>query len=122
MVVVVGFVLAVQSCTKVSSNNCSQSRTHCTLSKKGGGALSPQELAGVFGRAMVTATESDISATVLAGFSKEKDEQLAERVEAQRRHAREVGGLLKTVRRAEAAAAEKAATARGAATTEMGRR
>ncbi len=91
--------------------------------QKGGDALSPQELAGVFGRAMVTATESDVSATVIAGFLKEKDEQLAARVEAQRRHAREVGGLLKTVRRAEAAAAEKAAAtggARGAAT--VGRR
>ena len=81
----------------------------------GGASLSSQELAAVFGRAMVTATESDISATVLAGFARDRDAQLAARLEAERAHAAQVGALLDTVTRAEAAAADKA-TARLAKT------
>ena len=79
----------------------------------GGASLSSQELAAVFGRAMVTATESDVSATVLASFAKAKDEQLAQRVEAQRKHAKQVGELLGTVARAEAGATARAAATMG---------
>jgi hypothetical protein len=79
----------------------------------GGGALASKDLAGVFGRAMVTATESDVSATVLASFAKAKDEQLAQRVEAQRKHAKQVGELLGTVARAEAGATARAAATMG---------
>ena len=83
-----------------------------------GETLSSRELAGVFGRAMVTATESDISSTVLAGFEREKDDRRTARVLAQRTYAKEIGGLLAQVERAEAAAAEMAGatTARGGAT------
>ncbi len=76
--------------------------------EQGGRALNPAELGAVFGRCMITATESDISATVLAGFAREKDAQLTARIAAARAHKSEIGQLLDTVRSAELRASASA--------------
>ena len=73
--------------------------------EQGGRSLSAAELSAVFGRAMLTATESDISATVLSGFAREKDAELTARIAAARSQKGEMESLLKQVKGAEAAAA-----------------